>query len=90
MEKEDFRITQGKEFQITFENGWTVSVHFGFGNYCENRDILITEERVKAEEGCPNAEVWAWNEKKKYPKDPEGWKTPKEVLNFMNEVARKN
>lgn len=24
-------------FQMIFENGYTISVQFGFGNYCENR-----------------------------------------------------
>lgn len=24
-------------FQMTFENGYTISVQFGFGNYCENK-----------------------------------------------------
>ena len=32
-----FAITEGKGFQITFPNGWTVSVQFGPGNYCSNR-----------------------------------------------------
>ena len=26
-------------FQMQFENGWTASVQFGIGNYCDNRDI---------------------------------------------------
>lgn len=30
-------ITQSKGFHITFENGYQVSVQFGYGNYCENR-----------------------------------------------------
>ena len=30
-------ITQGKGFQLKFANGWTVSVQFGWGNYCGNR-----------------------------------------------------
>lgn len=29
---------QGKGFQITFSNGVTLSVQFGFGNYCNNRN----------------------------------------------------
>jgi hypothetical protein len=31
-----FTITDGKGFHITFANGWTVSVQFGGGNYCEH------------------------------------------------------
>lgn len=32
----NFKITQNKGFQMTFENGWTISVQFGYGNYCDN------------------------------------------------------
>jgi hypothetical protein len=30
------KITAGKGFQITFANGYTVSVQWGPGNYCDN------------------------------------------------------
>ena len=33
-----FEITGCKGFRLTFENGLTVSVQFGPGNYCERRD----------------------------------------------------
>lgn len=35
-----FVITRGKGFRIEFENGWKISVQFGYDNYCENRDVL--------------------------------------------------
>ena len=31
-----FRVTGNKGFQMKFENGWTISVQFGYGNYCDN------------------------------------------------------
>ena len=31
-----FNSTNNKGFQMTFENGWTISVQFGYGNYCQN------------------------------------------------------
>ena len=34
-----FKITQQKGFQITFDNGYTVSVQFGAGNYCDNYNL---------------------------------------------------
>ena len=34
-----FSISDNKGFQITFENGYSVSVQFGPGNYCENKDL---------------------------------------------------
>jgi hypothetical protein len=33
--------TLNKGFQITFDNGITVSVQFGMGNYCSNRMTKI-------------------------------------------------
>jgi hypothetical protein len=40
-----FRINDGKGFAITFANGYTVSVQFGYANYCDNYDF---------EQGSPN------------------------------------
>lgn len=34
-------ITQGKGFQLTFKNGYTVSVQFGKFNYCEHHLKLL-------------------------------------------------
>lgn len=34
-----FRINDNKGFQITFDNGYTVSVQFGPGNYGSNRQL---------------------------------------------------
>jgi len=31
-----FYSTNNKGFQMLFENGWTISVQFGYGNYCQN------------------------------------------------------
>ena len=31
-----FAICDRKGFHVTFENGWTISVQFGRGNYCDN------------------------------------------------------
>lgn len=32
----NFKSTNNRGFQMTFENGWTISVQFGHGNYCDN------------------------------------------------------
>jgi len=54
----DFRITDGKGFGITFENGWTVSVQFGPGNYCEHYDRGIGRDEERCgREGSFNAET---------------------------------
>lgn len=41
-----FRIIDGKGFHITFENGVTVSVQFGWGNYCRNYPHNIEFEKT--------------------------------------------
>ena len=55
-----FKITDGKGFHITFKNGVTVSVQFGYGNYDAEiaiwnkqgkwitRDIVGHDDNVKA------------------------------------------
>ena len=56
-----FKITGKKGFHITFENGFTVSVQFGPGNYCDNYDMEIgrDDERAGAK-GSYNAECAVW------------------------------
>lgn len=90
-----FKITGGKGFHILFENGWTASVQWGPGNYCDNKDnrkLLNGEERECGAMGCGNAEIAAW------PKDGSmielkdgntvlGWQTPAQVLAFLNDIA---
>jgi len=41
-----FKITNGKGFHITFKNGYTVSVQFGPGNYCQNYDLQISKDEI--------------------------------------------
>lgn len=36
MNTSQFKITGHKGFHITFPNGYTISVQFGAGNYCDN------------------------------------------------------
>lgn len=45
MTKQDtqFVITANKGFHIKFANGWAVSVQWGTGNYCDNRDNIAVE-----------------------------------------------
>jgi hypothetical protein len=58
-----FRITNSKGFHMTFANGITISVQFGPGNYCENRDKrdAYPYKPVSAEDvQCKNAEIGIW------------------------------
>ena len=38
-----FKICDQKGFHITFDNGYTVSVQFGPGNYSDNYDLSIMD-----------------------------------------------
>lgn len=65
-----FRVTGGKGFHVTFENGWTVSVQFGVFNYCANRadlfdgevntDTLLSRDQESGKHGSATAETAVW------------------------------
>jgi hypothetical protein len=50
-------------FTMSFKNGWTISVQFGYGNYCDNGHhpdgfyFFNKVDRVKA----ANAEIAIWD-----------------------------
>jgi hypothetical protein len=78
-----------KGFHMTFPNGWTVSVQFGEGNYCDNKYKINRENGVVV---CPNAEVACWDAAGKkatiVPGDQvAGYVDTLEVLALMNVVA---
>lgn len=55
-----FKITMGKGFHMTFDNGLTISVQFGFGNYCENRnkfDLINSKVDIQ----CEDCEIAVWD-----------------------------
>lgn len=82
-----FSICAGKGFHLTFENGWTVSVQFGGGNYCANHD----EDVRMRDPDSWNAEVAAWGPDHKlidFGSDTvRGWQTPAAVLALLNAAA---
>ena len=93
-----FKITAGRGFQITFANGWTVSVQWGTGNYCENRTVAITRftdwetvDREVGAEGCPDAEIAAWKSDGKWfdfgSDEVAGHQTPASVAAFIAQIA---
>ena len=49
-----FRITSGKGFHVSFDNGWIVSAQFGPGDYCDNRYKNMTDEQA-GRVGCKDA-----------------------------------
>ena len=59
----EFRVTRNKGFQMVFENGWTISVQFGYGSYCDNRNHLDGFEFAKDLNAVQssNAEIAIWS-----------------------------
>ena len=53
-------ITRGRGFHLTFDNGWTISVQIGYGNYCANRDKGSFDT---VPEPSPDAEIAVMNPK---------------------------
>jgi len=89
-----FKITGHRGFQVTFKNGWTVSVQFGGGHYCDNYDVEIGSEKYIDMLTSGNAEVAAWDKDDKwYVFDNHdtvwGRVEPDELLKFMKKIAKR-
>jgi|SRR3990167_5894555 len=95
MKTPGFTICDNKGFHITFENGWTVSVQFGGGNYCDNYDSKIGSEHDSRGMTSGNAEVAYWPPDGKMQRfrtsgdTVAGRYTPRQVLNLLKKVAAK-
>lgn len=87
--KKEFKITGNKGFHITFPNGWTVSVQFGPGNYCENNDADFKLPKASDSWRSKDAEVWCFNGDNHYPKEPLASQSPLEVLKILNKISKK-
>lgn len=94
--KEGFRSCSNKGFHMKFPNGWTVSVQFGKGNYCENYNLDIDGDYTHFVLNPPDmesrdAEVLCWNAdgKKQYPENPLENQSVMDVLKLMNMIAKK-
>jgi hypothetical protein len=98
-QEQGFAVTQGKGFSITFEHGTTISVQFGRGNYCNNKDKGGFEP-PRPNDGiyrCNNAEIAIWNADGKWitkqfnhnkHDDVEGWVNPEYVAKAIAWTAR--
>ena len=57
-----FKSTSNKGFQLTFDNGLTISVQWGIGNYCERRDHLDAPEAMSVKwVESTTAEIAIWD-----------------------------
>jgi hypothetical protein len=78
-------------FHLTFENGWTLSVSWGTGTYCENRDVPLFQPVRDFIEEPATAECWGWygdGETAWEIEDgsPLGWQSVKDVQVLMLEM----
>ena len=94
-----FAITQGSGFQLTLENGWTVSVQFGAGNYASNRDADFFAAKKENFWESTTAEIAAWYGEREgigtenwYDFGNEsrikGWCSADEVVEFLGMVSK--
>ena len=92
-----FRIVDGTGFEITLDNGWTVSARFGLNNYCNNNASSNGRKGPldSLGEGTPwesdNVEIKAFTNDKLYKfkttgQDFKGWVGVDEFLVFVNVV----
>lgn len=87
-----FKLTGGHGFHVTFENGWTVSVQFGGGNYCSNYDDDIGDREKSGEKGSIDAETAVWGPDGKMldmgdGDTVQGYQTPEQVLKLLTFAA---
>jgi len=80
---------------MTFENGWTVSVAFGTGNYCDKRGIGFDDmDEPMRHLGWESrtAEIAAWDANDDWYDfgydTVKGWCTPEEVAEFIAMVSK--
>ena len=57
----NMRITGGKGVHFTFDNGLTISIQIGGGNYSDNYDFPTGNERKVALPASERAEIAVWN-----------------------------
>ena len=69
---------------MTFENGFTISIQFGQGNYCDNK--------FESKDSCKNVEIAIFDKENKFfrlpqmNQDIEGWVTMDELADFIQQV----
>jgi len=92
-----FAVHSGSGFQVTFTNGYQVSVMFGANNYCEKRHTPDDGKSFRTSEDCEVAVLLgdefvtekfdAVGHKVDFTGMVAGWVTPNEVAALMAEVA---
>jgi hypothetical protein len=86
-----FRINDNKGFSITFDNGYTVSVQFGPGNYSSNYNLSMLDNMGKpmtatlAETAliAPNGDFVSYKDD-----DVQGYQSVADVLALLNYASK--
>ena len=88
-----FVATRNKGFQMTFENGFRISVQWGVGNYCQRKDDGDFDESMKTEFWESNsAEIAVFNKDREfititnYPDVVAGWFNTDKVAKVITVV----
>jgi hypothetical protein len=90
MKTKKMAITLQKGLQMTFENGYTVSIQFGYGNYCDTTETELMANKSIIE--ANNAEIAVWDEDGEFIQmegwsdSVKGWVSPEDVADFISEV----
>lgn len=93
------KITESKGFHITFENGLTASIQWGFGNYCDNHFNyeLLSNRTIPVESNDAEVAVFDANnnfmnidqflpEEVRSDDVVAGWLTPDQIADFLMAV----
>lgn len=87
--------TSGKGFRLTFENGLTISVQWGYGNYCSNNSHKWDEQEVLVKKGffdSITAEIAVWDADDTWLRfgndhdQVKGWVTADQVADYITKV----
>ena len=86
-----FRINDNKGFSITFDNGYTVSVQFGPGNYSSNKNLSfldninkpMTANTVETALLAPDGDFVAYKNN-----DVQGYQSTADVLELLDYASK--
>lgn len=90
-----FKSTHNHGFQMTFENGFTISVQWGTGNYCSRKDLnsFHDDDLKQPITESPNAEIAIWHKDSDtwfdFGNDQvKGWCEPNEVGTWISKIIQ--
>jgi len=88
-----FSSTLNKGFQMTFQNGWTISVQFGYSSYCQNyhhpEGVGFSREGIVKSQ---DAEIAIWDKEGQYYNfgndTVKGWCSSNEAAEWIEKVSK--